>query len=123
MNPMPASLRSRPRRKQQPRPPRVRLTHLEVRRGAALILRVAIAEDTLADVGAELGALLKKIAPSTRAPIEGSSQEDVAQHDDAHHVSMREHLTEMIGSLCDVSLDDTLKIARAEQARRTVDVN
>jgi len=64
---VPPSLSTRPRKRA--RGPRVQLTHLEVRGGETLLLRIAIANDALAEVGAELGALIKKIAPSTRTSI------------------------------------------------------
>lgn len=127
-----------PRKK--PRLPRVRLTHLEVRRGAALRLRIAVADDTLAEVGDELGALIKKIAPSTRtsvvevkpsipAVIDAEIEPEFVisrQHagDDAtYHASLREHLTELISSLCDTSLSDAIEIAREERDRRAVGGN
>lgn len=112
---------------------RVRLTHLEVRRGERLRLRVAVADDALADVGDELGALLKKIAPGTRTTVVEAPASDETpaivegeivvsqQHadDDAtYHATLRDHLTELITSLCDASLADALEIAREERARR-----
>src|SRR5271167_1302811 len=55
--------------KKSPRGPRVQLTHFEVRRGDRLRLRIAVADDALAEVGEELGALVKKVAPSTQTSI------------------------------------------------------
>jgi hypothetical protein len=111
---------------------RARLTHLEVRRGEALRLRIAIADDALAEVGDELGALLKKISPSSRAPtivtpattglvVSREHTGDDATHtsgDVTFHADVREHLVELFSSLCDDSLADALEIARAESARR-----
>lgn len=116
----------RPRRKS--RGPRVRLTHLEVRRGDALRLRIAVADDALAEVGDELGALLKKIAPGTRTEVVARTV--VAESDDlvierqhagddvAYHEKLRENLTALFESLCDAALEDALRIAREERARR-----
>jgi hypothetical protein len=112
----------------------VHLTHFEIRRGAKLCLRVAVADDALAEVGDELGALIKKIAPSTRTAIIPASSvvaETMAngpddflvtpQHEgdvDAYHADLREHLTELFSQLCDASLADALEIVREERARR-----
>ncbi len=120
------------------------LTHFEIRRGGTLRLRIAVADDALAGVGDELGALIRKIAPAVRtsvvtqnvpsleapasAPVievvsaEPSSDFVVTpEHrtdDDAYHKDLRERLSELFGSLCDCSLDDALEIARNERARR-----
>ena len=122
-----------PRSRKKPRVARVRLTHLEVRRGATLCLRIAVADDTLAEVGDELGALIKKIAPSTQ-PADGSvvgSVVDAAESEDflisrqhtgddaVYHAGVRENLTALFGSLCDESLTDALEIMRAERDRRS----
>lgn len=118
---------SRDRKKD--RSPRVRLTHFEIRRGESLRLRIAIADDAIAEVGDELGALIKRIAPSTRTavvpPPEPEFEADEfmisprhANHDDNYHADLRAHLVELLGSLCDASLADALEIAREEQARR-----
>ena len=112
---------SRARRK--PRAPRVRLTHFEVRRGETLRLRIAVADEALAEVGDELGALLKRVAPSTRVEVVQPAPELVvsrehAEHDDAYHAQLREHLAELFGSLCDAALDDALNAARQERDRR-----
>ncbi len=114
-----------PRKK---RPPRVRLTHLEVRRGEALRLRIAIADDAIAELGDELGALIKKLAPSTQTSVVPAAPQpnDLVisrSHDDDadnthYHANVREHLVELISSLCDTSLADALEIAREERARR-----
>lgn len=114
-----------PRKK---RPPRVRLTHLEVRRGETLRLRIAIAADAIAELGDELGALIKKLAPSTQtsvvpaAPAPSDLVISRAHSDDGdnthYHANVREHLVELFSSLCDTSLADALEIAREERARR-----
>lgn len=116
------------RAKKKPSVPRVRLTHFEVRRGAALRLRLAIADDAIAEVGDELGALLRKVAPSTSTAaitvVDPSPPSEILiapQHtndDDEYHAGLRDRLTELFGSLCDASLDDALVIARQERARR-----
>jgi len=119
------------------RPPRVRLTHLEIRRGDVLRLRIAVADDALAEAGDELGALIKKIAPSTQPPSakpvvvatpvpcpKETPEPDfivTRQHDGddaAYHEDLREHLVELFSSLCDASLTDALDIARQERDRR-----
>jgi hypothetical protein len=119
---------------------RTRLTHFEVRRGNALRLRLAVADDAIADVGDELGALLKKIAPgavstsvvqanTVAIPVpfseDGDDDDDdfivSAEHpsDDVdYHAGIRERLAELFGSLCDTALADALEIARAEHAER-----
>jgi len=99
---------------------------------------MSVADDALAEVGDELGALVKKIVPGVRvatsvAPeqqLVSESQSHVPehadfiispQHDDndaAYHETLREHMTALCGSLCDESLADVLKIARDESARR-----
>jgi hypothetical protein len=118
-----------PRVRKREQASRVRLTHLEIRRGKNLRIRIAVADDALAEVGDELGALVKKIAPSTRTttiaatPSEPDPDDFVvsrmhADDDDAYHATLREHLAELISSLCDTALADTLKIAREESARR-----
>lgn len=107
------------------RPPRVRLTHLEVRRGEALRLRIAIADDAMAEAGDELGALIKRISPSTRTgvvaerpPPDFVISPQYTDHDDAYHATCREHLAGFFSALCDTSLADALEIARVEYARR-----
>ncbi len=112
---------SRPRKK--PRRPRVRLTHFEVRRGESLRLRVAVADDAVAEVGDELGALIRKVAPSAQTIAVDPEPEFVvsrlhADDDDDYHASLREHLAALFGSLCDAALADALEIAREERARR-----
>jgi len=85
----------------------------------------------MAEVGDELGALLKKIAPSTLTTVvtvppaaRTEIQPDFIisrQHaGDAttYHATLREHLSEFFGSLCDTALTDALEIAREERARR-----
>lgn len=105
--------------------PRVRLTHLEVRRGNALRLRIAIDDEAIAEVGDELGALIKKIAPSTQTAIVDAPEPDFVvsrtheeEDDTNYHANLREHLVALFGSLCDTSLADALEIAREESARR-----
>lgn len=112
-----------PREKKKPRGSRVRLTHLEVKRGDTLRLRVAVADEAFAEIGDELGALLKKLAPSTQTSVVPSEPEFVisqhhAENDDDYHGAVRDHLTGLIGMLCDESLEDALRIAREERARR-----
>jgi len=113
----------RPRKKA--RPPRVRLTHFEVRRGETLRLRLAVADDALAEVGDELGALIKRIAPSTQtSSVESIPEPDFVvsrahvEHDTAYHAQLREHLVELFRSLCDTALNDALDVARNERDRR-----
>ena len=123
---MPAAVR--PRKKT--RAPRVRLTHFEVRRGETLRLRIAVADDALAEVGDELGALIKRIAPSTRTTIVASVPEPDfvvsrahVEHDAAYHVQLRENLVELFVSLCDTALEDALDVARQERDRRAEGAN
>ena len=109
---------SRARRK-----PRVRLTHFEVRRGETLRLRIAVADEALAEVGDELGALLRRVAPSTRVAVVQPEPELVvsrehSEHDVEYHEQLRGHLAELFGSLCDAALDDALDAARRERDRR-----
>lgn len=118
-----------PRKRARERVSRIRLTHLEVRRGNNLRLRIAVADDALAELGDELGALIKKIAPSTRTavipapPSEVDSEFVISQHmdhesDNDYHADLRKHLVELFSSFCDTSLADALEIAREERARR-----
>jgi hypothetical protein len=114
----------------------VPLTHIEVRRGSVLRLRIAIADDAIGEAGDELGALLRKLAPSTvtrvvpaaavtPAPSEsievvedfvvGTTHDD---NDETYHEGLRQSLSELFSSLCDAGLDDALAIARQERARR-----
>lgn len=122
---LPAPAATVPRARQKELATHAQLTHLEVRRGKNLRIRIAVADDALAEVGDELGALVKKIAPGTRtAVVAGPEPDDFvvsqlhADDDDAYHATLREHLAELISSLCDTALADTLKIAREESARR-----
>ncbi len=129
-------------RKKRARRSRACLSHFEIRRGSSLCLRLAIADDVLAGVGDELGALFKKIAPSaistaSVAPVAAApsivfvtpeAQEVVIPQvhdndDEAYHAGVRERLAELFGALCDASLDDALEIMREEQARRMVGAN
>jgi hypothetical protein len=127
-------------RKKAARPPRVRLTHFEVRRGDTVRLRVAVADDALAEIGDELGALIRRIAPSTQVtvvepvepivtPITESVSDPVVgpelilsrehgEHDAVYHAELRDHLEALFGSLCDAALDDALDVARKERDRR-----
>ena len=133
--PVSAVVTPSPKKPRAPRAPRVRLTHFEIKRGEQLRLRIAVADDALADVGDELGTLIKKIAPSTQAPPQTSVVEAprpytelraedfivTPQHDDndvTYHEKLREHLTALFSSLCDSALADALDIARDERARR-----
>ena len=118
---MPAA--ERPRKKA--RTPRVHLTHFEVRRGATLRLRIAVADDVLAEVGDELGALIKRIAPSTRTTIvEPVPAPDFivprphVEHDATYHADLRDNLVALFTSLCDTALQDALDVARNERDRR-----
>ena len=108
------------------------LTHFEVRRDKTLRLRITVADDALAEVGDELGALIKRIAPSTRTSIIGSVHEPepdfiVSQahneHDASYHEQLRERLVELFSTFCDTSLEDALNIARNECARRAEGTN
>ena len=125
-------------RKKTARPPRVRLTHFEVRRENTVRLRIAIADDALAEVGDELGALIRRVAPSTRVTVvepmiepNGESADEATvlgpelvlsrehvEHDAAYHEQLRDHLEALFGSLCDAALDDALDLARKERDRR-----
>jgi hypothetical protein len=106
------------------RPPRAHLTHFEIRRGETLRLRIAVADDAISEVGDELGALIKKIAPSTRTAVIADPEPDFVvsrQHADddvAYHATLREHLADLFSSLCDTALADALEIAREERSRR-----
>jgi hypothetical protein len=126
--------------KKKPRGHRVRLTHIEIRRGTALRIRLAIADDVLGEAGDELGALIRRISPGTvtstipaqppqpakgaivvTSPAPPSDFVISPTHegdDDAYHAGLRERLAELFGSLCDASLEDALEIARSERARR-----
>lgn len=116
--------------KKKARGTRTRLTHFEVRRAGVLRLRLAIADDAMDEVGDELGALMRRIAPCTRQ-VPAPAPQDQGQvqtseflftpepHDDEnYHANLRQHLTDLFGSLCDVALADALEIAREERARR-----
>ena len=118
-----------PTPRKKARGPRVRLTHFEIRRGETLRLRIAVADDALADVGDELGALIKRIAPSTRtAIVQPVPAPDLTtdfvvsrahpEHDDVYHADLREHLVELFSTLCDTALQDALDVARNERDRR-----
>lgn len=109
---------------------RVHLTHFEVRQGTALRLRLSIADDAIAGVGDELGALLRKIAPGavetaiiTPDPTPPPRSIVIApQHghdDENYHASLRSRLAELFGELCDTALSDALEIANEERARRS----
>src|SRR5215831_13337124 len=111
------------------RAPRVRLTHFEVRRGESLVLRIAVADDALAEVGDELGALVRRIAPSTQPaivpPVVNPVPEPTfvfgrahVEHDAIYHAELRAHLVDLFSSLCDAALEDALDVARQERDRR-----
>lgn len=115
----------RPRKSKKARAPRVRLTHFEVRRGEALRLKIAVADDALAEIGDELGALIKRIAPATQTSVIAAVGEPDfvvsrahVEHDAAYHAQLREHLVELFTSLCDTALEDALDVARKERERR-----
>ena len=122
-----------PPARKKARTPRVRLTHLEIRRGEALRLRIAIADDAMAEAGDELGALIKKISPSTKTSIVTEPAPEAApdfvvsrshaDNPDAYHATLRTHLADLFSSLCDTSLADALEIAREESARRADGMN
>ena len=108
------------------------LTHFEVRRDKALRLRIAVADDALAEVSDELGALIKRSAPSPRTTIiepvpEFEPNFIVSQahneHDASYHEQLRERLVELFSTFCDTSLEDALNIARNECARRAEGTN
>jgi hypothetical protein len=120
----------------------VRYTHFEIRRGEALVLRIAVADSALADVGDELGALVTRIVPGTQtsvvvpaaapvaAPVAGPVAEVVpfppafvfgqthTEHDAAYHAELRGHLVDLFSSLCDSALETALDVAREERDRR-----
>lgn len=118
------------RSRKRSRAARVRLTHFEIRRGEALRLRIAVADDALAEVGDELGALIKRIAPSTQTTIAeppdrlATREENFVisrqhiEHDAAYHAELRRHLVELFSSFCDTALEDALDVARRERDRR-----
>lgn len=101
-----------------------------------LRLRIAIADDAIGEAGDELGALLRKLAPSTVTrvvpaaavvPMPSESIEVVedfaigTEHDDndeTYHAGLRQSLSDLFNSLCDAGLDDALDIARQVRARR-----
>jgi hypothetical protein len=110
--------------------PRGRFTHFEIRRGKALRLRITVANDALAEIGEELSALIKRVAPSPQ-PAQIVEQPTViepvsgfvvtpqhVEHDDTYHAELREHLADLFGTLCDTGLETALDIARQERERR-----
>lgn len=121
------------------RAPRVRLTHLEVRSGTSLRLRLAIADEMLAEASEELGELIKRISPRdqpeppmdpsedfiiTRAHSEEVDSYQAHSATDVHyHARVREQLSGIVGTLCDASLDDAIDIVKAERARRARAIN
>lgn len=125
--PVPATERGN-RARRKTRAPRVRLTHFEVRRGETLRLRIAVADEALAEVGDELGALLKRAAPSTRVAVVQPTPEIVisrehTEHDAEYHAQLRGHLANLFGSLCDAALDEALEAVRRELNRRAEGAN
>ena len=116
-----------PPRRKKTRISRDHLTHFEIRSGQTLRLRIPVADDALAEAGDELGALIKRISPSTRTPNARSVPDaepdfivsrDHFEHDASYHVELREHLSELFRSLCDAALEDALVIAQNEHGRR-----
>jgi len=114
-----------PRDRKKARRSRVRLTHFEIRRGETLRLRIAVADDALSEVGDELGALIKRIAPATQtAVVEPVAEPDFVvsrehvEHDASYHAELRGHLADLFSSLCDTALQDALDAARQERDRR-----
>ncbi len=107
-------------------------------------MRIAVADDALAEVGDELATLIKKVAPSTSTSVVEAVPVHVAEHvevvagapqvvevvedfvvsaqhdpnDANYHASLREQLIALFNSLCDTSLADALDIAREVRARR-----
>lgn len=135
-------------KKKAPSRSRPRLTHFEVRRGGVLLLRLTVADDAVAGVGDELGALFKKIAPgavttSTIPPMATSVAEPSSaisiispetpsefvispaheNDDETYHAGLRARLAELVSSLCATSLTDALEVVLAEQARRAEGMN
>jgi len=108
-----------------------------VRRGSRLRLRVAIADDAFAEVGDELGALLRRIAPTAVStsvievpsngieviepgmPAEIVIAKEHMTDDETYHVGLRQQLAVLFSSLCDASLADAAQVLREEHARRT----
>ena len=128
---VPASVRPRARKKARTAP-RVGFTHFEIRRGESLRLQVAVADDAFAEIGDELGALIKRMSPGTRTtiiePVSEPEPEFIVsqahnEHDAAYHEQLRERLVELFSTFCDTSLEDALNIARNECARRAEGAN
>jgi hypothetical protein len=127
---VPASVRARPRKKARTqRSPRTGFTHFEIRRGETLRLKIAVADDAFTEVGDELGALIKRMAPGTQTtivepvPIPDPEPDFIVsqahnEHDATYHSDLRERLVELFGSFCDTALEDALDVARNERARR-----
>ena len=121
-----------PPSRKKSRGPRNLLTHFEIRRGKALRLRIAVANDALSEIGEELSALIKRVAPSPQ-PAQTTVVEPVViepvsgfihiEHDDTYHAELREHLTDLFGTLCDTGLETALDIARQERDRRAEEGN
>jgi len=127
-----------PPSRKKPRGPRGRLTHFEIRRGKTLRLRIAVANDAIAEIGEELSALIKRVAPSaqparTTIVVEQPTVIEPEQgfvvtpqhveHNDTYHAELREHLTDLFGTLCDTGLETALDIARQERDRRAEEGN
>lgn len=118
--------------KRRARRRRTRFTHLEIRRGSATCLRIAVAEDVMPEIGEELGWLVRKLAPiPPNDPVVNEAEPEFeepellvtrehlhARDADAYHADLRTHLSALFESLCDSSLADALEIARVESARR-----
>lgn len=109
---------------------RVRLTHVEVRRGSALRLRVAITEETYADVHEEFTALINRSAlPALAATSENEIPDEFTfdrthpEHDEHFHTEQRAYLVELFSVLCDTGLEDVINIAQHERGRRAEGTN
>lgn len=111
---------------------RTRLTHFEVRRGGALLLRLSISDGAKDAACDELGALFRKISPgAVVAPpppplVEEAEFVVMPEHDGddvAYHDALRERLAELVEALCDSALDDAHQIVQQELARRSVGMN
>ena len=123
------TVRTVPPRRKKARAARARLLHIEVRRGSALCLRVAIADDVMTEAGEELGALIKRISPGGEPAVAAEpgfvaiepgiivSREHL-EHDSVYHAELRSHLVELFRSLCDSSLADAMDAVRQECDRR-----
>lgn len=116
-------------KRRKARPPRGRLTHLEVRRDKKSLLKITVTDSALATIGNELGALIAKISPGSQSgTLEPESTDLIispqhADDDEPYHAALRDHLTGLFSMLCDASLSDALAIAQREQTRRMIGSN